>query len=86
MNASTDLIPLEDFIDKHVGPIGTERRNTFETGYDTFKLGVLIKTLRKQKGMSRRISFPSWNEQSVYLTCRTQPQGHPVFHPSAHHQ
>jgi hypothetical protein len=30
MNASTDLIPLEDFIDKHVGPIGTERRNTFE--------------------------------------------------------
>jgi ribosome-binding protein aMBF1 (putative translation factor) len=53
MNASTDLIPLEDFIDKHVGPIGTERRNTFETGYDTFKLGVLIKTLRKQKGMSQ---------------------------------
>lgn len=53
MKASTELIPLEDFIDKHIGEIGSERRTSFEQGYDTYRLGELIKNLRKEKGLTQ---------------------------------
>ena len=33
--------------------IGTEGRDTFESEYDTFKLGVLIQQAREQKGLTQ---------------------------------
>lgn len=53
MKASTKLVPLEEFIDHHIGTIGSERRSQFEQGYDSFKLGELIKNTRKEKGLSQ---------------------------------
>ena len=53
MKALNKLVPLEEFIDKHVGPLGTEKRSSFEQGYDAFKLGELIKSLRKEKGLTQ---------------------------------
>ena len=53
MKASNKLVPLEEFIDQHVGSLGTEKRSSFEQGYDAFKLGELIKNLRKDKGLTQ---------------------------------
>ena len=53
MNDSNNLNSLDSFIDKNVGPKDSDARNVFESGYDTFKLGVLIQELRKSKGLSQ---------------------------------
>lgn len=47
------LTGLDDFIDKKVGKVGTEAREKFENGYDTFKLGVLIQQAREKKGLTQ---------------------------------
>ena len=47
------LKSLDQFIDEKIGVIGTEERDTFESEYDTFKLGVLIQQAREQKGLTQ---------------------------------
>ena len=47
------LKSLDQFIDERIGVIGTEERDTFESEYDTFKLGVLIQQAREQKGLTQ---------------------------------
>ena len=49
-----DLKSLDQFVDEKIGKKGTERRAKFETEYDTFKLGALIKQARKDKGLTQK--------------------------------
>ena len=44
-----NLKSLDQFIDEKIGKRGTEKRELFETEYDTFKLGVLIQQAREAK-------------------------------------
>ncbi|MFA9188892.1 helix-turn-helix transcriptional regulator [Flavobacterium sp. FBOR7N2.3] len=44
---------LSEFKDKHYGEIGTVKRDELESGYDQFKLGVLIHEARLEKGMTQ---------------------------------
>jgi hypothetical protein len=37
-----NLKSLDQFIDEQYGKKGTEKRDTFEEGYEEFKLGVLL--------------------------------------------
>lgn len=48
-----NLTSLDEFIDKKVGKIGTQKREQFENEYETFKLGVLIQQAREQKGLTQ---------------------------------
>lgn len=48
-----NLTSLDQFIDKEIGEIGTNNRDQFEDDYDAFKLGVLIKQARKEKGLTQ---------------------------------
>ena len=48
-----DLISLDQFIDEEIGKIGTKKREQFETEYEAFKLGVLIREARKEKGLTQ---------------------------------
>ena len=48
-----NLTSLDQFIDKEIGEIGTNNRDQFENDYDAFKLGVLIKQARKEKGLTQ---------------------------------
>jgi DNA-binding XRE family transcriptional regulator len=48
-----DLISLDQFIDEEIGKIGTKKRERFETEYEVFKLGVLIREARKEKGLTQ---------------------------------
>lgn len=47
------LVDLEDFIDKKYGGPGTKRRVKFEEGYESFKIGVMLQEMRKQKKMAQ---------------------------------
>jgi HTH-type transcriptional regulator / antitoxin HipB len=47
------LIDLEEFIDKQYGKRGVKRRDKFEQGYETFKLGVMLQEMRLQKNLTQ---------------------------------
>lgn len=47
------LVDLEEFIDKEYGKRGTKKRDKFEEGYETFKLGVMLQELRKERNMTQ---------------------------------
>lgn len=48
-----NLTSLTEFIDKEVGLKGTKKRDGFDTGYEAFKLGVLIQQARQEKGLTQ---------------------------------
>jgi len=47
------LVDLEEFIDQKYGKCGTKGRDKFEEDYETFKLGVMLQEMRKQKNMTQ---------------------------------
>ena len=53
MKANKNLTSLSQFIDKEYGVKGTKKRDKFESGYEAFKLGVLIQQARQEKGLTQ---------------------------------
>jgi DNA-binding XRE family transcriptional regulator len=53
MKTNNKLTSLDQFIDTEIGKIGTKKRDKFEAGYDTFKLGVMIQQARQEKGLTQ---------------------------------
>jgi DNA-binding XRE family transcriptional regulator len=47
------LVDFEEFIDKELGKPGTKKRDKFEAGYETFKLGVMLQELRRKQNMTQ---------------------------------
>ncbi|MEZ2441817.1 helix-turn-helix domain-containing protein [Chitinophaga sp. RCC_12] len=50
---NNSLTSLDDFISKHHGKRGTEKREEFEAGYEVFKLGALLHDARIAKGLTQ---------------------------------
>jgi HTH-type transcriptional regulator / antitoxin HipB len=48
-----NITSLDEFIDKKVGKKGTKKRDKFESGYEAFKLGIIIQQARQQKGLTQ---------------------------------
>jgi len=48
-----NLISLDQLLNEEIGEIGSKKREKFETGYESFKLGVLIREARKEKGLTQ---------------------------------
>ena len=48
-----NLKPLDQFINEEYGQKGTTKRDKFEKGFETFKLGVMIQQARLDKGMTQ---------------------------------
>ena len=44
---------LDSFIDRTYGHRGTPRREKFEAGYETFRLGFLLQEARMKRGLSQ---------------------------------
>jgi ribosome-binding protein aMBF1 (putative translation factor) len=47
------VLTLDQFKDKHYGKVGTKKRDAFEEGYESFKIGSLIHEARLEKGMTQ---------------------------------
>ena len=47
------LTSFSDHLDNQYGKPGTETRENFEEGFESFKLGVMLQELRKEKGMTQ---------------------------------
>src|SRR5687767_12883250 len=53
MKKNKNLTSLDQFIDNEIGETGSKKRTKFESGYETFKLGVLIQEARQKKGLTQ---------------------------------
>lgn len=42
------LVDLEVFIDQKLGKKGSKKRDAFERGYETFKMGVMLQEMPTQ--------------------------------------
>ncbi|EPR68046.1 helix-turn-helix domain-containing protein [Cyclobacterium qasimii] len=49
-----DLMTLETFKDVHYGKTGTEKRDAFEEGYKSFKIGAMLHQARIDRGMTQQ--------------------------------
>ena len=47
------LVDIDEFIDDQFGKRGAKARETFEEGYETFKLGVMLQKMRKEQKMTQ---------------------------------
>ena len=47
------VITLDQFKDKHYGKKGTAKRDKLETGYENFKIGVMLHQARLEKGLTQ---------------------------------
>ncbi|MVN22874.1 helix-turn-helix domain-containing protein [Mucilaginibacter arboris] len=48
-----NLTTLEEFKDKHYGKSGTPKRDELDSGYENFKIGVLLLEARLEKGLTQ---------------------------------
>ncbi|MDR2651332.1 MAG: helix-turn-helix transcriptional regulator, partial [Prevotellaceae bacterium] len=48
------LTSFSQYLDKEYGKRGTDKREEFEAGFETFKLGVMLQELRKEKGLTQK--------------------------------
>ena len=53
MKQKNDIKSLDQFITEQYGESGTPNRDTFEKGFESFKLGFLIQQARLEKGMTQ---------------------------------
>ncbi|MCF2442661.1 helix-turn-helix transcriptional regulator [Dyadobacter sp. CY345] len=53
MKTKNNLSTLDQFKDQHYGKSGTPKRDNLESGYEAFKVGVLIQEARLEKGMTQ---------------------------------
>lgn len=50
---NNNTITLEEFKEKNYGKPGTKERDELESGYENFKIGVLIQQARLEKGLTQ---------------------------------
>ena len=53
MKAKNNTKTLAQLIDEQYGKKGTAKRDKFEKGYETFKLGAMIHDARLEKGLTQ---------------------------------
>lgn len=53
MKQKNNLKSLDQFVDEQYGEKGTFKRNKFEKGYESFKIGFLLQQARLDKGLTQ---------------------------------
>ena len=53
-NQINNLVSWDDHLDKKYGKIGSPTRDTYEEGFENFRIGVLIQEARKQQNLTQQ--------------------------------
>jgi DNA-binding XRE family transcriptional regulator len=53
MKNNKNLKSLDQFVEEQYGKRGSVKREKFENGYESFKLGVLLQQARLEKGLTQ---------------------------------
>ncbi|HPH20513.1 MAG TPA: helix-turn-helix transcriptional regulator [Haliscomenobacter sp.] len=68
MKVKTNTKTLEQLIDEQYGKKGTPKRDKFEKGYETFKLGAMIHEARLEKGMTQEQLAEKCGTNKAYIS------------------
>ena len=62
------LTSFSDFLDQEYGPKGTESREAYELEFESFKLGVMLQELRKEKGLTQEELAEKCGTSKTYIS------------------
>jgi HTH-type transcriptional regulator / antitoxin HipB len=63
-----NLTPLDEIIDKKIGPKGSVKRRKFDEEYEAFKLGILIQQARHKKGLTQEQVAEQSGTDKAYIS------------------
>lgn len=63
-----NLTSFSDHLDKQYGKRGTISREKFEQEFETFKLGVMLQELRKEKGLTQEELAEKCGTTKTYIS------------------
>ena len=53
MTKKTKIVDFDQHIEKQYGKRGTTKRETFEEGFEAYKLGIMLQEMRKNQGLTQ---------------------------------
>jgi len=53
MKTKNNNISLDQFVNQNYGVTGSKKRDSFEKGYENFKLGAMLQEARLKKGLTQ---------------------------------
>jgi HTH-type transcriptional regulator/antitoxin HipB len=62
------LTSFSDHLDEQYGKVGTEIREVYEEGFEAFRLGVMIKELRKEQGLTQEQLADKCGTTKTYIS------------------
>ncbi|MDZ4807813.1 MAG: helix-turn-helix transcriptional regulator [Bacteroidota bacterium] len=68
MKAKSNTKTLDQLIDEQYGKKGTPKRDKFEKGYETFKLGAMIHEARLEKGLTQEQLAEKCGTNKAYIS------------------
>jgi HTH-type transcriptional regulator / antitoxin HipB len=63
-----NLTSFTDHLDQQYGKRGTEERESFEEGFEAFKLGVMLQELRKNNGLTQEQLAQKCGTTKTYIS------------------
>ena len=63
-----NLTSFTDHLDQQYGKRGTEERESFEEGFEAFKLGVMLQELRKNSGLTQEQLAQKCGTTKTYIS------------------
>ena len=67
-NINKNLTSFAKHLDLQYGKQGTQNREKYEKGFETFKLGVTIQELRKEKGLTQEQLAEKCGTTKTYIS------------------
>ena len=68
MKTKSNVKTLAQLIDKNYGKKGTAKRDKFDKGYETFKLGAMIHEARLEKGLTQEQLAEKCGTNKAYIS------------------
>jgi HTH-type transcriptional regulator/antitoxin HipB len=63
-----NLTAFLDHLDTEYGKPGTKDREQYEVGFETFRLGVMLQEMRKEKGMTQQELASKCGTTKTYIS------------------
>ena len=68
MKTKSNIKTLAQLVDESYGKKGTAKRDKFDKGYETFKLGAMIHEARLEKGLSQEQLADKCGTNKAYIS------------------
>ncbi len=62
------LVSFDDHLDKEYGKTGSRKRDKYEQGFEAFKLGVMLKEMRKKNNLTQEQLAEKCGTTKTYIS------------------